>query len=85
MVTVIVPRNSRFDAAGTLHHVMARGIERGTVFRNDDDRDQNLERLGEILQDTKAIWCACLVRKLGVPKSPLWRKPGISIPPSVNR
>jgi len=50
-----MPRRSRIDAAGALHHVMVRGIERGAVFRNDADRDQFLERLGEILQETKAI------------------------------
>ena len=50
-----MPRTSRIDAAGALHHVMVRGIERGAVFRNDADRDQFLERLGEILQETKAI------------------------------
>jgi hypothetical protein len=30
---------SRLDAAGALHHVMVRGIERGKVFRNDTDRN----------------------------------------------
>ena len=50
-----MPRRSRIDAAGALHHVMVRGIERGTVFRNDTDRNHFLERLGEILQETKTI------------------------------
>ena len=50
-----MPRRSRIDAAGALHHVMVRGIERGAVFRNDTDRDHFLERLGEILQDTKTL------------------------------
>ncbi len=48
-----MPRRSRIDTAGALHHVMVRGIERGTIFRNDSDRNHFLERLGEILQDTK--------------------------------
>ena len=47
-----MPRRSRIDAAGALHHVMVRGIERGAVFRNDADRNHFLERLGKILQDT---------------------------------
>jgi len=34
---------------------MVRGIERGAVFRSDTDRNQFLERLGEILQDTKTL------------------------------
>jgi hypothetical protein len=29
-----MPRRSRIDAAGALHHVMVRGIERGAVFRH---------------------------------------------------
>lgn len=32
---------------------MVRGIEKGVVFRRDADRDQFLDRLGDILQDTK--------------------------------
>jgi hypothetical protein len=80
VVTVIVPRDSRIDAAGAVHDVMSRGIERGTVVRNDADRDQFMKRLGEILQDVKAVWRAYLVRKLEAPKSSLWRKLGISIP-----
>jgi hypothetical protein len=51
----MMPRRSRIDAAGALHHVMVRGIERGSVFRSDTDRNHFLERLGEILQDTKTI------------------------------
>jgi REP element-mobilizing transposase RayT len=50
-----MPRRSRIDAAGALHHVMVRGIERGAVFQNDADRDHFLERLGEILQDTQSL------------------------------
>jgi len=48
-----MPRKSRIDAAGALHHVMVRGIERGLVFRSDKDRKAFLDRLGEILIDTK--------------------------------
>ena len=48
-----MPRRSRIDAAGALHHIMVRGIEKGKVFRNDADRGHFLERLGEILQETK--------------------------------
>jgi putative transposase len=50
-----MPRKSRIDATGALHHVMVRGIERGMVFRNDADRDQFLERLGKILQEARAV------------------------------
>jgi REP element-mobilizing transposase RayT len=50
-----MPRKSRIGAAGALHNVMVRGIERGTVFRTDTDRNHFLERLGEILKETKPI------------------------------
>jgi putative transposase len=50
-----MPRKSRIDAAGALHHVMVRGIERGKVFRSDTDRNHFLERLGGILRETKTI------------------------------
>jgi putative transposase len=48
-----MPRKSRIDAAGAVHHIMVRGIERRAVFRGDSDRDHFLDRLGEILQDTQ--------------------------------
>jgi putative transposase len=47
------PGRSRIDAAGALHHIMVRGIERGKVFRSDADRKHFLERPGEILLETK--------------------------------
>jgi hypothetical protein len=75
-----MPRRSRIEAAGALHHIMVRGFERVAVFRNDRDRDQFLERLGENRKHTKSICYALEVRGLGVPMSPLRRKFGISIP-----
>jgi putative transposase len=48
-----MPRKSRIDAAGAVHHIMVRGIERRPVFRGDSERDHFLERLGEILQGTQ--------------------------------
>jgi putative transposase len=44
-----MPRQSRIDAPGALHHVMIRGIDRTAIFRTDEDRDSFLDRLGEIL------------------------------------
>ena len=52
-----MPGRSRIDAAGALHHVMVRGIERGDVFGSDTDRDHFVERLAEVLEDTKAKGC----------------------------
>jgi putative transposase len=50
-----MPRKSRIDAAGAIHHVMVRGIERGAVFKDDTDRNHFLDRLESILQNAKAI------------------------------
>lgn len=48
-----MPRKSRIDAVGALHHVIARGIERRVIFRDDHDRDIFFDRLGIILNETK--------------------------------
>jgi putative transposase len=50
-----MPRKSRIDCPGSLHHIMCRGIERRKVFESDADREHFLERLGEILRETKTI------------------------------
>ena len=47
-----MPRKSRIDTPGALHHIMARGIEGGKIFRDNKDRDHFLERLENILKDT---------------------------------
>ena len=47
-----MPRKARINAPGALHHIICRGIERNRIFRNDADRDNFLERLGNILLDT---------------------------------
>ena len=44
----------RLDAPGVLHHVMARGIERRHLFRDDGDRQQFLLRLETALRPTGA-------------------------------
>lgn len=50
-----MPRKSRIDAAGALHHVIMRGIEHSKIFRDDADRDDFLRRLSLILKDTKTV------------------------------
>ncbi len=50
-----MPRKSRIDTAGALHHVIARGITRSAIFLSDSDRDDFLNRLGEVLAETKAF------------------------------
>jgi len=43
--TISMPREARLDAPGTLHHVMAQGMEGTDVFRTDEDRNDFLTRL----------------------------------------
>ena len=47
-----MPRQARIDTTGALHHIIARGIERRTIFNDDEDRDAFTDRLGTILDQT---------------------------------
>jgi REP element-mobilizing transposase RayT len=48
-----MPRKSRIDAPGALHHVIARGISRQEIFTKETDYQDFLLRLGDLLQETK--------------------------------
>jgi REP element-mobilizing transposase RayT len=48
-----MPRKSRIDAPGALHHIIARGIDRKAIFRDDRDRGDFLERLGTNLKESR--------------------------------
>jgi REP element-mobilizing transposase RayT len=48
-----MPRKARIDTAGALHHLIVRGIERRKIFQDDTDRDSFVERLGQVLRDTR--------------------------------
>ncbi|MFN2353678.1 MAG: transposase [Desulfopila sp.] len=48
-----MPRQTRIDAPGALHHIIVRGIEKKQIFKDDTDREKFLERFGVILSDTK--------------------------------
>ncbi|GAB6905890.1 hypothetical protein JCM12296A_17250 [Desulfosarcina cetonica] len=47
-----MPRQSRIDAPGALHHVIIRGIERKPIFKDNTDRDEFLNRIDLIFSDT---------------------------------
>ena len=49
-----MPRKSRVDAPGALHHIIVRGIERARIFRNDTDRNDFLSRIGKLVTETKS-------------------------------
>lgn len=48
-----MPRTSRLDIPGLLHHVIVRGIERRPIFLDDQDRGFFLERLCFLLLETR--------------------------------
>jgi hypothetical protein len=43
-----MPRKARIDAPGALQHIIIRGIERKRIFFDDRDRNDFLDRLGNI-------------------------------------
>jgi putative transposase len=45
-----MPRGPRLDAPGVLHHVMARGLDRQFIFRDDRDRDDFVGRLAALAE-----------------------------------
>lgn len=47
-----MPRQSRIDAPGALHHIIGRGLERKPIFQDDIDRDKFVSRLAAILSTT---------------------------------
>jgi len=48
-----MPRKSRIDASGALHHVIGRGINRQKIFRDKKDYTAFMGRLGDLLIETK--------------------------------
>jgi putative transposase len=48
-----MPRQARLDLPGLLQHVIVRGIERRKFFRDDQDREEFVGRLGRLLVATK--------------------------------
>jgi REP element-mobilizing transposase RayT len=49
-----MPRQARLDIPGALHHIMVRGINKSTIFEDDQDRAQFLNRLGENVTEARA-------------------------------
>jgi REP element-mobilizing transposase RayT len=46
-----MPRTSRLDAQGVLHHVMGRGIEKRKIFYSDYDREDFIERMANLCDE----------------------------------
>ena len=53
-----MPRKSRIDAPGALHHIIARGIDRGKIFQDPTDKRNFLKRLSEILKGNGNQLCS---------------------------
>jgi hypothetical protein len=62
-----MPRRSRIDAPGALQHIIARGINRQRIFKDDADRDIFLDRLGNILSETQTACFAWAELKISQP------------------
>ena len=50
-----MPRQTRLDAPGSLHHVMIRGIEKRNIVDNRKDREHFVSRMGDIASDTQTV------------------------------
>ncbi len=48
-----MPRKARIDAPGALNHLIVRGIDRRRIFSDDQDRDNFVERLDDIVNETQ--------------------------------
>jgi putative transposase len=48
-----MPRTARLDTPGILHHVIIRGIERRKIFRDNEDRENFIDRLSTLIPETK--------------------------------
>jgi putative transposase len=53
-----IPRQSRLDASGMLHHIMIRGIERRKIFLNTTDYEDLFDRLAKLLPETQTVFYA---------------------------
>ena len=48
-----MPTKARIDVPGILQHVIARGIERRAIYKDDRDREYFLEQLADVLMKNK--------------------------------
>ena len=50
-----MPRKSRIDAPGELHHIIVRGIERRKIYLDDADRNNFIDRVGSIVSEANSF------------------------------
>ena len=58
-----MPRQTRIDAPGALHHIAIRGIEGKAIFKNRNDYDDFLSRMGKILKESSTVCYAWALMK----------------------
>jgi len=58
-----MPRQARLDVPGALHHIMVRGINKSTIFKDDQDRARFVERLGKNVSRAQASVYAWVLMK----------------------
>jgi len=46
-------RQARLDVSGALHHIMVRGINKSSIFKDDQDKTLFVERVGKKVIDGK--------------------------------
>jgi hypothetical protein len=89
-----MPRQARIDAPGAVHPIVARGIARRTIFRDDHDRENFLDRLETILTESHTpcyAWALIpnqfhrLLRTGSVPIATVMRRPLTSCAIRFNR
>ena len=57
-----MPRGARLDTPGTLHHVIVRGIERRQIVDDELDREDFVQRMGQVAADSRtAIYAWALM------------------------
>ena len=50
-----MPRLTRLDAHGVLHHVIIREIERNKIFRDKADQDNFIDRLSLLIPESQTV------------------------------
>jgi len=58
-----MPGKSRIDASGAVHHVIIRGIERSSIFKNSKDYENFISRLALFLSETSTSCYAWALMK----------------------
>jgi putative transposase len=59
-----MPRKSRIYAPGAVHHVIIRGIERSSIFKNSKDYENFISRLALLLRETSTSCYAWALMKI---------------------